>query len=86
MKVIFHRVFEKQYQKLRNSKQTRFNKHLRLFIKNQFDPLLNNHSLRGKYKGYRSINIGGDLRAIYRLIKNDIVVFVTINTHSKLYS
>ncbi len=85
MRILFHRHFEKQYKKLRESEKERFKKRIKLFIKDQFDPLLGNHSLRGKYEGYRSINIAGDLRAIYKEIKANTFLFVAIDTHSKLY-
>jgi len=42
--------------------------------------------LKGKYTGYRSINIGGALRAAYKLIDSEIYFFVEISTHSELYS
>ncbi|MBI2330404.1 type II toxin-antitoxin system mRNA interferase toxin, RelE/StbE family [Candidatus Daviesbacteria bacterium] len=57
---------------------------LELFIINQFHPQLNNHSLTGKYKGNRSINITGDWRAIYSEEK-DSVIFELLGTHSQLY-
>lgn len=51
---------------------------------NEFDPLLNNHALGGKYAGFRSINITGDLRVLYK--KNgEFVIFVKIDSHSNLY-
>ena len=56
-----------------------------LFLQDEFNPILNNHPLRGKYKGYRSINITGDLRAIYQYQNPDIGIFVAIDTHSNLY-
>lgn len=86
MKVIFHKKFEKQYRKLNESQKTKFKKRIAIFLNDPFDPILNNHSLRGKYKGYRSISITGNLRAIYKATKQDVAIFITINTHSKLYS
>lgn len=62
---------------------------LLLFEKHPTDPQLNNHKLKGKLKGYCSINISGDLRAIYRIEgrKSDdvIIKFIRMNTHSELY-
>lgn len=45
-----------------------FQKRLRLFEKNPFDSQLKNHKLHGKMKGFYSINIMGDLRAIYYIL------------------
>lgn len=86
MKIILHKNFEKEYKKLQKKEQTKFKEKIAIFMKNPFDIILNNHLLKGKYKGYRSINIAGDLRAIYKLLSKDNYLFVSINTHSNLYS
>ena len=38
------------------------------------------------FTGYRSINITGDLRAVYKFINEEECIFVIIDTHSNLYS
>ncbi|MDP2669340.1 MAG: type II toxin-antitoxin system mRNA interferase toxin, RelE/StbE family [bacterium] len=86
MIAVFHKNFKKQYRKLRKNQQTKFNNQLAIFLENPFNPLLNNHPLQGKYDGYRSINVGGDLRAIYEMAEKDIAYFIAIDAHSKLYS
>lgn len=85
MKVLLHKNFKKDYKKLPRQTQTIFKERIAIFLKDPFEPLLNNHALLGKYAGYRSINIGGDYRVLYKLLSKDVVVFVTIGTHSKLY-
>ena len=84
MELYFHKGFKKQYRRLSQRNQRQFDERLELFTQNPFDSLLNNHSLGGKYKNCRSINITGDLRAIYTTNKN-LVIFLEIGTHSKLY-
>ncbi len=86
MNIVFHRNFEKEYKKLRKSEKQRAMAQLSLFEKDPFAPLLSNHPLKGKYVGYRSVSIGDDLRAIYRLIGRGTAIFVVIGMHSKLYS
>jgi addiction module RelE/StbE family toxin len=86
MRILLHADFKKQYQKLRFGEKKKFKERRDLFVKDQFHPLLNNHPLQGRYKGYRSINIAGDLRAIYILIAEDAAYFIAIDMHSKLYS
>lgn len=76
--------FKKDYKKLPKKIQERFKERILLFQKDPVDPILNNHQLRGKYKGYRSINITGDIRAIFRK-SGDEVTFVELGSHSKLY-
>ena len=77
--------FDRQYSKLNLKIRGQFKTKLALFVTNPFDPTLRNHALKGKYLGYRSIDISGDVRALYT-VKNDIVIiFGFIGTHSQLY-
>ena len=86
MRISYHRDFEKGYRKLSKREQARLRERILLFSEDESHPLLNNHALRGKYEGYRSINIGGDLRVIYRELARHMVRFVEIGTHDHLYS
>lgn len=85
MKAYFHKNFKKNFQKLERGERDKFKKRLNTFLDDEFSPLLNNHPLRGKYKGYRSINVTGDLRAIYKRVSSQKVIFVKIGSHSNLY-
>ena len=58
---------------------------LRIFAESPHHILLNNHALTGDWRGYRSINITGDWRAIYQPINTDAALFVDIDTHHNLY-
>lgn len=84
MILTYHKDFKKNYHKLSKRIQEKFDKRILLFQKDEFYPILNNHSLQGKYLGYRSINITGDLRALYQK-KEDKIIFITIDNHSNLY-
>ncbi|MEK7534392.1 MAG: type II toxin-antitoxin system mRNA interferase toxin, RelE/StbE family [Patescibacteria group bacterium] len=84
MTIDFHRNFTKNFKKLPSKIKKKFQDRLTLFEKDEFHPALNNHLLRGSYQGYRSINVTGDIRAIYRKNAED-VIFVTIDSHSRLY-
>ena len=72
--------------KLTNREQKRFDERLQIFKANKNNPLLRDHQLHGPYAGYRSINIGGDLRAIYKFLPPEKFIFIGIGTHDKLYS
>jgi addiction module RelE/StbE family toxin len=85
MDIIFHRNFKKQYKKLRLSDRKMFAERLDLFKRNPFNPILNNHQLYGKYKDYMSINIRGNLRALYEPVGKNIAHFMYIDTHPNLY-
>ena len=64
----------------------KFEERVRLFRKDMFKPILNNHSLQGEWIGCRSINITGDFRAVYEELGNNHFEFIAIGTHSELYS
>jgi addiction module RelE/StbE family toxin len=85
MKIILHRNFKKQYQKLNDSQQEKFRQRRDLFLKTPFHPLLKNHTLHGDYRGCRSINVTADLRFIYEELDSDTAHFIAIGTHAELY-
>ncbi len=84
MIIVYHKNFTKNFKKLSSTHKNKFYKRQTLFEIDEFSPILNNHALTGKYKGYRSINVSGDLRAVFKRTNND-VMFVKIGSHSKLY-
>ena len=86
MKIVFHKSFEKRYRKLPDNIKKKVKERNILFGKDPYNPILNNHALNGKYMGYRSISITGDIRIIYKFLDKDIVLFSEIGTHSELYS
>jgi len=79
------KAFDKQYAKLNVKVKTSFKRRLELFKANPFDISLRNHSLKGKYLGYRSIDVTGDVRALYTTQGDTIIIFGFIGTHSQLY-
>ena len=85
MNIFFHRNFKKQYQKNSQKIKQRFKERINIFSKDPFDPLLHNHALAGHLEGYRSIDITGDVRAIYKVLDEDTVEFALIGTHHELY-
>lgn len=86
MIILFHRHFTKAYKKLPHKIKKQFNARLKLFAEDPFHPLLYNHALHGEWQHFRSINVTGDIRAIYQFIDNDTAEFVLIDTHTDLYS
>lgn len=81
----FTKGFLKQFRVLRPKQKERFYVRLDLFKKNPHDKVLRDHALKGKYKGFRSIDIEGDLRALYYVKGDTIVIFAFIGTHAQLY-
>lgn len=84
MVIDFHKDFIKDSGRLTVSQKDKLIQRLKLFGQDEFNPILNNHSLKGKYSGCRSINVTGDLRAIYTKTSKE-VMFVAIDSHSNLY-
>ena len=85
MKIKFTKAFKTQYKKAPKDIQTKFFKNLDLFFADEFMPILNNHTLKGKWKECRSINITGNWRVIYTINEN-VYLFIAFGTHSQLYS
>lgn len=89
MRIKFARRFTKEYDRVDGKIKQAINKRIDLFSKDPFNKQLRNHPLSGKYKGYRSINITGDWRAVFLVlgeVNSEIVVsFEMLGTHSQLY-
>lgn len=83
-KIDYSRRFGKQFKKASLEIKKAFRHRLDLFTEDPFNPLLNNHSLSGRFIGQRSINITGDWRAIY-IVEQNTVIFIALGTHSQLY-
>jgi addiction module RelE/StbE family toxin len=64
-RINYTHAFEKQLQKAPLKIKQGFLGRRQLFEENPHHPQLRNHALRGRYDGYRSINITGDWQAIY---------------------
>ncbi|MDP3962250.1 MAG: type II toxin-antitoxin system mRNA interferase toxin, RelE/StbE family [bacterium] len=84
MQIEFHKYFKKQYKKSTAKIRRKFDENLIIFKQDPFMPQLNNHSLTGKYVGCRSINITGDIRAVFE-IRETGVRFLDIDNHNNLY-
>jgi addiction module RelE/StbE family toxin len=84
MQVSYSKNFIKQAKKLSPELRKKLHERIVVFCDNSLHPLLRNHALKGKYKKYRSIDITGDVRALY-LQKENEAIFDTIGTHSQLY-
>ena len=77
--------FKKQYKKLPKQFQDQFAERLQLFLRDPKSPQLRVHPLVGKFVGYWSLNVNGDLRAIYLMQADEVILFALIGSHSELY-
>ena len=81
----FSKEFQKRFKKIDLKTQKQVELRIRLFATDPTHPQLNNHRLRGNKKDCSSINISGDIRALYELTDKDAVLFLKVGTHSELY-
>ena len=86
MRFSYSKKFIKQYTKMSIDIKNKFIERQTLLAADFFSPILNNHKLSGEYVGCKSINITGDIRAVFEEISEDHFEFVAIGTHSELYS
>ena len=87
MRILYHKNFLKNYKKRipRNSKlEKQFGRKLKLFIENPGNPILRDHRLVGKKGEYRSFSITGDVRVVYKRLK-DVIVLYDIGSHNQVY-
>ena len=85
MSFVYSSNFRKKYKKLSKKSKKQFSERLDIFVKNEFDMILNNHKLHGKFSYYRSVNIAGDIRLVYQKINNNTYYLISIGSHSELY-
>lgn len=85
IEIIYTRTFKKQYKKLPVKFRLQFKERVSLFRADPTNPRLRVHPLKGSYVGYWSMDVNGDIRAIYRYEGYQIVLFAFIGTHSQLY-
>ena len=85
MIVKYEKQFKKQYKKLPKKYQEQFADRLRLFLEDPTLPQLRVHPLKGSFGGYWSMNVNGDLRALYKQDGDTVIIFALIGTHSELY-
>lgn len=85
MQYILSKRFEKEFAKLPKSIKKKVLAVLQNFIDNPTNSALRNHRLSGKWTNHYSINVTGDVRAVYVYIEDSVVHFVAVGSHSELY-
>jgi mRNA interferase YafQ len=84
MRVDYSRTFKKDFKKLSEKLKIQLGIRIKIFKINPLNPVLNNHRVHYPYEGCQSINITGDIRALYET-SGDLVVFVRVGSHNELY-
>lgn len=84
MRVDYTRKFRKRYKKMPAKLQQQFKRRVALYLEHSRHALLRVHQLTGVYVGCSSMNIIGDIRAIFTLQEDGVVLFIAIGSHSEL--
>lgn len=84
--IVLHKNFEKKYAKLSKKTKDSFKERRNLFLEDRGNYLLSVHPLHGRFHGYKSFNVTGDIRVVYKEMKEEAFLFVDIGTHEELYS
>lgn len=85
MTIRYKTGFEKKTRRLSPKIAAALAERIRLFMSSPHDPLLHNHALKGRLRGYRSINVTGDWRLIYEPLGETGALLVDVDTHHNLY-
>jgi len=85
IKIEYSKTFRKQFSKLNPKIREQFKKRQRLWLEEPYNFQLHLHMLSGEYAGLYSINITGNIRALYEKIDDSYVIFGFIGSHSQLY-
>ena len=85
IKIEYSKTFRKQYAKLSPKLRNQFKTRQRLWLDDPYNTQLHLHMLTAEYAGLYSINITGDIRALYEKVDETYVFFGFIGTHNQLY-
>ncbi len=85
MIIKYEKQFKKQYKKLSKNYQIQFYEKLELYLVDPTAPQLRVHPLQGAFAGYWSMNVNGDIRALYTVRGEELIIFALIGSHSQLY-
>lgn len=85
MQYILSKRFEKEFAKLPKPVKKKVLVVLQKFVDDPNDPSLRSHRLSGKWNNHYSVDVTGDVRAVYVYIEDNIVHFVAVGSHSELY-
>ncbi len=83
--ILTSRKYNKSFAKKDEFVQKKAIERIRLFRKDPFNILLNNHKLKGEYGDEKSFNVTGDFRITFYHINENTVLLTDIGTHPELY-
>ncbi len=87
MNLYRHKDFRKHFKtRILSNKSLvqKFNNRLSMFLENPQNPVLKDHQLTGGKKEFRSFWIAGDVRVLYK-VDGDRIVLFDIGSHNQVY-
>lgn len=88
MKVFYDPAFYDKLKKVDVRIRNSVKEKILIFSQNPHHTQLNNHALKREYRRYRSIDITGDYRALYKEVTvgdEKMAYFVLLGTYDELY-
>lgn len=86
MNIVFKKSFTKQYAKLDEHKRLAVDETIRIFVKDPKALQLKNHILKGRLTGNRALSAGFDLRIVFRVVGDYVLVeMLAVGTHNQVY-
>ncbi len=85
MRIVTIKKFDKQFKKQPKKIKKKFQERMEIFFDDINNPILNTHKLSGDLKDLWSFNVSGDVRVIFDTSFENMVLLVSIGTHSELY-
>lgn len=83
--VIFTKDFRKQFAKQPKKVQRQFDIRYDIWYEDPANPILRVHRLKGKLGRYYSMDVTGDVRALYEIVGETVFIYDMIGTHSQFY-
>lgn len=83
--VLTTKNYDKSFKKKDEFIQNKAIERIKLFRRDPFNVLLNNHALTGEHKNERSFNVTGDYRIIFYNVDENTAILLDIGTHAELY-
>ena len=81
--------FKKHYKKritVGSSLEKRYIERVEIFILDKHNQIIRDHELIGKLSKFRAFWINGDVRVVYEVVTDSLVIFVDIGTNNQVYS
>ena len=86
MIIKYHKIFNRQFQKLLEKDKNKVKLAMEVFIKDPNSITLHNHALVGNLKGRRSFSVAPDLRIVFEEYDDyTLVIFFKLGNHNQVY-